>query len=104
MRYQITLIEIYFKYRFALRPAVLKISHILNFPNDYHVKCSPKKNKTNIAKDLKFQFHYSFINFGRDPPQEYTWILGSKSSMFFQRRCHLNFFYSLMLKKTKQKS
>ncbi len=58
-------------FRFALRPAVSKISHILSFPIDYHVK-RPKKEQKNLSKIQNFKFHYSFNNFVRDPPQEYT--------------------------------
>ncbi len=62
-----------------------------------------KKKRTNkIAKNSKF--HYSFNNFGNDPPQEYTWILGTKSGALFQRICHLKLFppYGLMLTKRKK--
>ena len=59
---------------FALRPAGSKISHILLFPIDYHVK-RQKKNHNWI----------SLNNFGRDPPQEYVWFVGSESDVYFQR-------------------
>ncbi len=44
-------------------------------------------------------------NFGRVPPREYTWILGNKSGVFFQRRCRLKVLlqYGPMLTKTKNK-
>ncbi len=43
-----------------------------------------------------------FNNFGRDPPQEYAWILGRKSGGFFQR-CRLKLLlpYGSILAKTK---
>ena len=63
--------------RFTLRPAVSKISHILSFPIDYHVKQS-KKEQNNLPKIQNFKFHYSFKNIVRDFPHQYTWILGSK--------------------------
>ncbi len=52
-----------------------------------------------------FKFHYSFNDFGGDPPQEYTWILGSKSGVFFKRRCGLKLLplYCHMLTKMKKK-
>ena len=91
---------------FALRPAVSKISHILSFPIDYHVKRQKKKKKNKIIcqKSKIFKFHYSFNNFVRDPPQEYTWILGSKSGLLFQR-CRLKLLppYGPMLTKTIKK-
>ncbi len=47
----------------------------------------------------------SFNTFGRDPPQEYTWIWGSKSDVYFQMRYRLKLLlsYGPMLMKTKQK-
>ncbi len=42
---------------------------------------------------------------GRDPPQEYTWNLGSKSGVYFQRRCRLKLLipYVPMLTGTEKK-
>ncbi len=74
--------------RFALRPAVSKISHILSFTIDYHVKRTKKEQK-NLPKIQNFKFHYPFNNFVRDLSREYTCILGSKSGVFSQRRCRL---------------
>ncbi len=54
--------------RFALRPAVSKISHILQFPIDNHVKRPKKKEQKTLPKIQNFEFHYSFNNFGRDLP------------------------------------
>ena len=73
--------------RFALRP-VSKILRIISFPIDYHVK-RPKKEQNNMPKIQNVKFLYSFNNFVRDLPQVYTWILGSKSGLLFQRRCRL---------------
>ncbi len=42
-----------------------------------------QQQKQKLPKIQNFKFHYSFNNFGRDHPQKYTWILGSKSGMFF---------------------
>ncbi len=42
-----------------------------------------KRTKRKIAKRIQnFKFLYSFNNFGREPPQKYTWILGSKPGDF----------------------
>ncbi len=89
---------------FALRPTVSKISHILSFPIDYHVK-RPKKEQNYLPKIQNFKFHYSFNNFVRDPPQEYTIILWSKSGVSFQRRCRLKLLplYGPILTKMKKK-
>ncbi len=51
---------------FALRPAFSKISHILSFPIDYHVK-RPKKEQQNLPKIQNLKFNNSLYNFGRDP-------------------------------------
>ncbi len=56
--------------RFALQPAVSKISYIVQFPIDYHVK-RPKKEQKRLPKIQNFNFHYSFHNFGRGHPQQY---------------------------------
>ncbi len=50
------------------------------------------------------KFHNSLNNFGRDPPQEYAWFLGSESGVYFQRRCYLKIFvqYGPMLTKPKK--
>ncbi len=64
-----------------------------------------KKEQKILPKIQNFKFHYSLNNFGRDPPQEYPWILGSKSGVFFQRGCRLKLLlpYAPMLAKTKKK-
>ncbi len=62
-----------------------------------------KKNKKKLPKIQNFKFHYSFNNFVRDPPKGYTWILGTKSGVLFQRRCRLKLLppYCPMLTETK---
>ncbi len=91
--------------RFTLRPIVSKISHILSFPIDYHVK-RPQKNKNNLPKIQNLKFHNSLSNFGRDPPQEHAFF-GNESGAYFQRRCLLKYLlpciWSYMLTKTKKK-
>ncbi len=47
------------------------------------------KEEKKLPQIQYFEFHYSFNKFDRDSPQEYIWILGSKSGVFFQRRCRL---------------
>ncbi len=42
-------------------------------------KKKKKKKNRKIWKNLEFQISLLFNNFVRDPPQEYTWILRSKS-------------------------
>ena len=78
------------------------IAHFI-IPIDYHVKRPNKEKK--MSKIQNFKFHNSLYNFGGDPPQEYTWILGSKSGVFFQRRCRLKLLPPCgpMLTKTKKK-
>ncbi len=60
-----------------------------------------------MPKIQYFKFYYYFNNFGRDPPQEYTWILGSKSGAYFQRRWRLKLLLqygpTCMLAQTKKK-
>ena len=82
----------------ALRPAVSKISYILQFPIDYHVK-RPNKEQKKLPK-----IQSCFSNFGRDPPHQYAWFLGVNLMRTF-RRCRLKFFlpYGPMLTKTKKK-
>ncbi len=97
--------------RFGPRPAIFKISHILWFPIDYHVKQpekeqhQKKKKKKKTQKLQNFKFRNSSNNFGRDPLQGYTWIFGSKSGAYFQRWCRLKLSLpcSPMLMKTKKK-
>ena len=58
---------------FALRPSAVRMSHILKFLVDYHVKWQKRqKKKKNRPKSKNFEFHNSFNNFGRDPPRKYT--------------------------------
>ncbi len=63
-----------------------------------------KKEPKNLPQIQNFKFHYSLNNFGRDPPQEYPRILGSKSGVLFQRRSRLKLLlpYGPMLMKTKK--
>ena len=64
-----------------------------------------KKEQNYLPKIQNFKFHYSFNNFVRDPPQEYTIILWSKSGVSFQRRCRLKLLplYGPILTKMKKK-
>ena len=39
------------------------------------------EKQLNLPKIQKLKFYCSFNNFGRDPPQEYPWILRSKSGV-----------------------
>ncbi len=78
--------------RFALRPAILMISHILLFPIDYHViRPKKKQKKKTLVETLPHAGVY--MNFG------------SKSGAYFQWRCHLKLsvVYGAMLTKTKKK-
>ena len=77
----------------------------LSFTTDFHVKQPKKEQNQNCQKIQNLKFHYSFNKFVRDPPQEYAWILGSKSGVLFQMRCHLKRLppYGPMLTKTKKK-
>ncbi len=81
---------------FALQPAAFKMSYISQFPHWLHWPPfqQSKKEQKKIAKIQNLKFHNSFNNFGRDPPQEYTCILESKSGVFFQRRCALKLLLS----------
>ena len=66
---------------------------------------SQKEQKKKMAKkNQNFKFHYSFNNFGTNPPQEYSWIRGNKSDVLLQR-CHLKLLlpYGPMLTKMKKK-
>ncbi len=42
-----------------------------------------------MPKIQTLKFHNYFKNFGRDPPHECKWILGSGSDVYFQRKCRL---------------
>ncbi len=44
--------------------------------------------KEKNVKDPKFEIHNSFNNFGRDPHEEYAWLL-VEFDVYFQRRCRL---------------
>ena len=58
-----------------------------------------------MPKIQNFKFHYAFNKFGRDPPQEYTYIFGRKSGGSFQRTCRWKLLlpYDPMLTKQKKK-
>ncbi len=43
----------------------------------------------NGEKNQNLKLHNPFNIFHRVPPQEYACILGSKSAVFIQRKCHL---------------
>ncbi len=62
-----------------------------------------QKRKKKKLKILNFKFHNSFNNVGKDPPQEYAWILGSKPGGYFQMRCRLKLLlpYGPLLTETK---
>ena len=77
----------------SLRPTVSKISHILSFPIDSHVKRPKTEQKKKNAKNPNFEISqcYSLSNFGRDSPQEYAWFFVSESGVYFQRRGRLKF-------------
>ena len=64
----------------------------------------PKKNKKKMPQIPNLKFHNSLSIFGRGPPQEYAWFLGSEPGAYFQRRCRLKFLlpYGPMLTKTKK--
>ncbi len=77
---------------------------ILQFPNDYNVKHFEKRTKK-FQRIQNVKFQNSLNNFGRDPPQEYTWDLGSTPGVYFQGRYRLKPLlpYSLTLTKTKKR-
>ncbi len=97
---------------FALGPAVFELQPFFETraPNDSKMNLNTRRSKEHhtyvtsvpdsqishlfalrqtVFNIQNFKFHNYFNNFGRDTPQEYTWILGSKSVAYFQRRCHL---------------
>ncbi len=106
--------HVYMKY-LPLRPKFWSVSlysqRFQRYRTCYHSPLTTmlygqKKEPKNLPKIQNLKFHYSFNKFIRDPPQEYTWILASKSGVLFQRRCRLKFFlpYGPMLTKTKKKN
>ncbi len=65
--------EVQILVRFALRPAVSKISHILSFPIDSHVKRPQKRTKKKKSEKIQnLKFRNSLYKFGRDPSYEYV--------------------------------
>ena len=75
-----------------------------HFPSTTMLNGQKKKRTKKMPKIQNFKLHYSFNTFGRHPPQEYPWILESKSDVFFQRRYRLHILlpYGPMLAKTKK--
>ncbi len=89
--------------RFALRPAIFKISHILYFPIEYHVKQLKRWKKMPKIKISNSTILLTTLVEAL-PRSTHERILGNKSDVFLQGRCHLKLLlpYGSMLTKTKK--